>query len=92
MEEMEEGEVAVEGEIYDVGFSERQKMEVDTSVKEIQHRNAEIKNIQKSILELAEIFKEMAVLVVDQVPLPQLFNPSPPKKPPLTPHRKGHDS
>jgi t-SNARE complex subunit (syntaxin) len=66
MEAMEEGDIPME-EVYDVGFNDRQKMEVDHSIKDIQHRNTEIKNIQKSIMELAEVVKEMAILVVDQV-------------------------
>jgi len=65
MDAMEEGDLPVD-EVYDVGFNDKQRLELDHTSKEAQHRNTEIKSIQKSIIELAEIVKEMAILVVDQ--------------------------
>eukprot|EP01087_Luapelamoeba_hula_P022371 TRINITY_DN7992_c0_g1_i1.p1 TRINITY_DN7992_c0_g1~~TRINITY_DN7992_c0_g1_i1.p1 ORF type:complete len:395 (-),score=62.34 TRINITY_DN7992_c0_g1_i1:23-1207(-) len=51
---------------FDIGFSERQLLELEDAESDSAARASEIKAIHKSIIELAEIFKEMAVLVVDQ--------------------------
>lgn len=53
-------------EIVDTGFSASQMQELEETEDLINERDAEIVKIAKSIEELAAIFKELAVLVIDQ--------------------------
>jgi syntaxin 16 len=55
------------GEDGDAGFSDEQMMELENAETVIEDRDQEIQQIAKSIEELATIFKELAVLVIDQV-------------------------
>jgi len=50
----------------DTGFTDAQMQQIDGSLEDIESRDAEITNIARSIEELAVIFKELAVLVIDQ--------------------------
>lgn len=50
----------------DLGFSSAQMLIVDEAEEAVNERDAEIQKIAKSIEELAAIFKELAVLVIDQ--------------------------
>jgi len=50
----------------DPGFSDAQMMIVDDLTSIVDQRDEEITRIAKSIEELAQIFKELAVLVIDQ--------------------------
>jgi syntaxin 16 len=50
----------------DSGFNSAQIQVVEDMEEEVNARDAEIANIAKSIEELAQIFKELAVLVIDQ--------------------------
>lgn len=50
----------------DMGFSKAQVTEVDIAEDVINERDQEITKIAESITELATIFKELAVLVIDQ--------------------------
>ncbi|TMW58716.1 hypothetical protein Poli38472_010275 [Pythium oligandrum] len=50
----------------DMGFSKSQVTEVDIADDLINERDQEIQKIAESITELATIFKELAVLVIDQ--------------------------
>ena len=49
-----------------VGFTQQQLQVVDDLEAVAEERNAEITRIAQSIEELAQIFKELAVLVIDQ--------------------------
>eukprot|EP01038_Epipyxis_sp_PR26KG_P010407 gene10407-13979_t len=51
---------------YDDGFTNEQIFEVDTTADIVNSRDEEIARIATSIDELAKIFKELAVLVIDQ--------------------------
>ena len=53
------------GEV-DLGFTTAQLQVVDSMEETVNQRDAEIVAIAKSIEELAQIFKELAVLVIDQ--------------------------
>jgi len=53
------------GEV-DTGFTAAQLQVVDSLEDTVNQRDAEITSIAKSIEELAQIFKELAVLVIDQ--------------------------
>ena len=55
------------GDDNDTGFSDSQMMELENAESLIDDRDQEIQQIAKSIEELATIFKELAVLVIDQV-------------------------
>lgn len=50
----------------DLGFDQAQLQIVDDMEESVNQRDAEITAIAKSIEELAQIFKELAVLVIDQ--------------------------
>jgi syntaxin 16 len=50
----------------DMGFNSAQMQVVDDMSEIVDQRDQEITNIAKSIEELAQIFKELAVLVIDQ--------------------------
>lgn len=50
----------------DTGFSQTQSLETEIAEDVINERDQEIKRIATSITELATIFKELAVLVIDQ--------------------------
>lgn len=50
----------------DVGFSDGQMLYLEQVETEVEERDQEIQNIAKNIEELATIFKELAVLVIDQ--------------------------
>ncbi|TYZ65523.1 hypothetical protein PybrP1_000807, partial [[Pythium] brassicae (nom. inval.)] len=50
----------------DMGFNKAQITEVDVAEDLINERDQEIQKIAESITELATIFKELAVLVIDQ--------------------------
>ena len=50
----------------DFGFNQSQLQILDDTEELVQSRDAEINRIAKSIEELAQIFKELAVLVIDQ--------------------------
>ncbi|CAM9341859.1 unnamed protein product [Discosporangium mesarthrocarpum] len=50
----------------DLGFNEQQMAVLEDTEVLVEQRDQEIKNIQTSINELAVIFKELAVLVIDQ--------------------------
>ena len=49
------------------GFNQVQMAVLEETESYVQERDAEIRNIVKSIEELSTIFKELAVLVIDQV-------------------------
>ncbi|CAL8467772.1 g7310 [Coccomyxa elongata] len=53
-------------EDYDPGFSEIQTMRVDTMDLFAQERDREVRNILQSINDLAQIMKDLSVLVIDQ--------------------------
>mmetsp|Transcript_28214 Transcript_28214/g.40178 ORF Transcript_28214/g.40178 Transcript_28214/m.40178 type:complete len:315 (-) Transcript_28214:339-1283(-) len=55
-----------ESEFEDTGFTKKQMMVVEETEQETRRRDAEIVRIAKSIEELAAIFRELAVLVIDQ--------------------------
>ena len=50
----------------DLGFDEMQMRILEDTEQEVNRRDEEITKIAKSIEELAAIFKELAVLVIDQ--------------------------
>ena len=50
----------------DTGFTAQQLAVVEGQESAVQERDAEIQKIARSITELSEIFKELAVLVIDQ--------------------------
>lgn len=50
----------------DQGFTSIQMQELENVEQLVDQRDAEIQQIVKSIEELAQIFKELAVLVIDQ--------------------------
>ena len=50
----------------DAGFTAQQLAVVEGQESAVQERDAEIQKIARSITELSEIFKELAVLVIDQ--------------------------
>ncbi len=52
--------------LLEVGFTKHQIRLVDSIEQDVSHRSAEIIAIEKSIVELAEIFKDMAMLLSDQ--------------------------
>ena len=53
--------------IYLKGFSEKALKEVEGMEARISQREKDIKAIAKSINDLAEIFKDLSALVIDQV-------------------------
>ncbi|KAL6068615.1 Syntaxin-16, variant 2 [Balamuthia mandrillaris] len=53
-------------DMYDTGFDEKQLRELEKIEGEVDSRTHEIMNIQRSIIDLAEIFRELAILIVDQ--------------------------
>lgn len=53
-------------EEYDPGFSDMQAMKVDNLTSMIDERDREVQNIVQSINELAQIMKDLSVLVIDQ--------------------------
>ncbi|KAL4422633.1 hypothetical protein ABPG75_008830 [Micractinium tetrahymenae] len=53
-------------EEYDPGFSDMQAMKVDNMTSLIDERDREVQNIVQSINELAQIMKDLSVLVIDQ--------------------------
>eukprot|EP01104_Vermistella_antarctica_P017821 TRINITY_DN63_c0_g1_i1.p1 TRINITY_DN63_c0_g1~~TRINITY_DN63_c0_g1_i1.p1 ORF type:complete len:314 (+),score=67.46 TRINITY_DN63_c0_g1_i1:80-1021(+) len=55
-----------EVDIYDPGMTQDQVMRMDSAQAEVETRVQEINTIARSINELAGIFKDMSVLVVDQ--------------------------
>eukprot|EP01068_Selenidium_serpulae_P010766 Selendium_serpulae@DN5527_c0_g1_i10.p2 len=54
------------GSEFDVGFSNRLMMELDTMEAGVDQRNEEIGRIASSVAELHGIFKDLSVLVIDQ--------------------------
>jgi syntaxin 16 len=54
------------GEFVDTGFTHDQMILLNDTETLVDMRNEEIVNIAKSIEELAQIFRELAVLVIDQ--------------------------
>ncbi|KAK9816913.1 hypothetical protein WJX72_007014 [[Myrmecia] bisecta] len=53
-------------EEHDPGFTEMQAMKVDTSDMFAEERDKEVRNILQSINDLAQIMKDLSVLVIDQ--------------------------
>eukprot|EP00164_Ancoracysta_twista_P001010 GFYU01001317.1.p1 GENE.GFYU01001317.1~~GFYU01001317.1.p1 ORF type:complete len:319 (+),score=78.15 GFYU01001317.1:172-1128(+) len=51
---------------FDRGFDDEQMMALQSSEQNVEQREKEIMQVAKSINELSEIFKELAVLVIDQ--------------------------
>ena len=53
-------------EVLDAGFTEEQLLELEGIESQVEHRTQEITKIAQSINELNSVFKELAVLVVEQ--------------------------
>jgi len=51
---------------YDIGFTPEQIHTLQNNVTNVQQRDKDVKQIVKSITELAEIFKDLSVLVIEQ--------------------------
>ena len=60
------GSGGLEAAEIDPGFSEHQQEMIRANVEDIDQRDKEIMEIAKSIEDLAIVFKELAVLVIDQ--------------------------
>jgi syntaxin 16 len=60
------GNSSAEADGYDIGFTKAQLHMLDETHRSVEMRSQEIQRIQQSIIELSEIFKELAILVVDQ--------------------------
>lgn len=62
----DDGKPKATGVDVDMGFTSAQMLVVEEAEELVNARDQEIRSIAKSIEELAQIFKELAVLVIDQ--------------------------